>query len=151
MSNPYAAQQKAALQSAPAQNSEGWALIEMARRLDSAIQVWEQEPDALLNAVRLNWRLWTIIQAELLEPECQVPQEIRQNLLNLSNFIDKRSVELISKPHPDKIAVLVNINRQIGAGLLGNPSEETLAPENQPANVASAVEAVLATPADEAR
>ena len=98
--------------------------------------------------MRLNWRLWTIIQAELLEPECQVPQEIRQNLLNLSNFIDKRSVELISKPHPDKIGVLVNINRHIGAGLLGKPSEEALAPENQPANVATAVEAVLAAPGD---
>ena len=81
--------------------------------------------------------------------DSQVPQEIRQNLLNLSNFIDKRSVELISKPHPDKIGVLVNINRQIGAGLLGNPSEEELAPENQPANIATAVEAVLAAPGTE--
>lgn len=149
MSNPYAAQQKAALQSAPAQNSEGWALIEMARRLDASVQVWEQDPGDLLNAVRLNWRLWTIFQAELLEPECPVPAEIRQNLLNLSNFIDKRSVDIIAKPAPEKITVLININRQIGAGLLGNPSEETLAAENQPAQASQALETVLAAQGDQ--
>ena len=123
MANPYASQQRAALENAPPQAAEGYALAEMARRLDAV----SKKPDdlaAIREMVRLNWRIWTIFQAELVDPECQTPQAIRENLLSLSNFIDKRSAELISKPDASKLAVLININRQIGAGLLGNPSDD---------------------------
>ncbi|NMM46346.1 hypothetical protein HH303_17780 [Rhodospirillaceae bacterium KN72] len=123
MANPYASQQRAALENAPPQAAEGYALAEMARRLDAV----SKTPDDLVSIrdmVRLNWRIWTIFQAELVDPECKTPQAIRENLLSLSNFIDKRSAELISKPDASKLAVLININRQIGAGLLGNPSDD---------------------------
>ena len=123
MANPYASQQRAALENAPPQAAEGYALAEMARRLDAV----SKKPDdlvAIRDMVRLNWRIWTIFQAELVDPECKTPQAIRENLLSLSNFIDKRSAELISKPDAAKLSVLININRQIGAGLLGNPSDD---------------------------
>lgn len=123
MANPYASQQRSALDNAPPQAAEGWALIEMARRLEDARKRNDAE-DVVLGLVRTNWRIWTMFQAALLDPECTVPQEIRENLLSLSNFIDKRSVELISDYSADKITVLVNINRQIGAGLMGNPSDD---------------------------
>jgi len=145
MTNPYAAQQKAALSTAPAQNSEGWALIEMARRLDEAKQGGQDNLPALLDAVRLNWRLWTIFQAELVEPECQVPREIRENLLNLSNFIDKRSVDMIAKPDLAKVDVLININRQIGAGLLGSAGEDAMADEKARARAAATLELAAAS------
>jgi flagellar protein FlaF len=92
----------------------------MARRLDSA----RAEPDDKENirgVVRTNWRIWTIIQSSLVDPECTIPVDIRSNLLNLSNFIDKRSADLIADPDVKKIEVLININRQIGAGLLETP------------------------------
>ena len=123
MANPYAQQQRTSLENAPPQAAEGWALVEMARRLEAL----KETPDDLENIrtqVRTNWRIWTIFQANLVDPECTVPREIRENLLNLSNFIDKRSVELISDPKVEKTQVLVNINRQIGAGLMGSPSDD---------------------------
>lgn len=123
MSNPYASQQRAALENAPPQATEGYALIELARRLDTAAQTPENLA-AIRDVVRLNWRIWTIFQAELVDPECQTPREIRENLLSLSNFIDKRSAELIAKPDAAKLTVLININRQIGAGLMGSPSDD---------------------------
>lgn len=123
MSNPYATQQRAALENAPPQAAEGYALIELARRLDDAAKIPE-DLEGIRNAVRLNWRVWTIFQSELVDPECQTPREIRENLLSLSNFIDKRSAELIGTPDAAKLPVLVNINRQIGAGLLGSPSDD---------------------------
>lgn len=123
MSNPYASQQRAALENAPPQAAEGYALIELARRLDDVAKVPEDEA-AIRDVVRLNWRVWTIFQAELVDPECQTPRPIRENLLNLSNFIDKRSAELIANPEAAKLPVLININRQIGAGLLGSPSDD---------------------------
>lgn len=123
MSNPYATQQRAALENAPPQAAEGYALIELARRLDDAARVPE-DLEGIRNVVRLNWRVWTIFQSELVDPECQTPREIRENLLSLSNFIDRRSAELIGTPDAAKLTVLVNINRQIGAGLLGSPSDD---------------------------
>lgn len=119
MTNPYASQQRTALENAPAQAAEGWALVEIARRLEDA----RQKPDDVANILiqtRLNWRIWTIFQSELVDPDCAVPKEIRENLLSLSNFIDKRSAAVIASPSADKLKVLININRQIGAGLMGN-------------------------------
>lgn len=124
MTNPYASQQRSALENAPAQAAEGWALVEIARRLEDA----RQKPDDINNILiqtRLNWRIWTIFQSELVDPDCQVPKEIRENLLSLSNFIDKRSADIIGNPSANKLNVLININRQIGAGLMGNQGNDT--------------------------
>lgn len=123
MSNPYASQQRAALENAPPQAAEGYALIELARRLDDAARMPE-DLAAIRDVVRLNWRIWTIFQAELVDPESPIPVNIRENLISLSNFIDKRSAELIGAPDAAKLPVLVNINRQIGAGLLGSPTDD---------------------------
>ncbi len=95
--------------------SEGWALLESARQLN---ETRHGDRDGFLAALRRNWRLWTIFQASLLDPDCTVPAEIRGNLLGLANFIDKRTAELLGKQDPSRVDVLININRQIGEGLL---------------------------------
>lgn len=131
MSNPYASQQRSQLENAAPQAAEGWALVETARRLE-AVKRNPQDQNAILSAVRVNWRIWTIIQSSLVDPECPLPREIRENLLNLSRFVDRRSAELIASPADiHKLDVLINIDRQIGAGLLGNPAdgEDGQAPE----------------------
>src|SRR5579872_1086897 len=90
--------------------TEAWALLEAAREL---YQARTAPIDVLRGALRRNWRLWTIFQANLVDPECQVPTEVRANLLGLSNFIDRHTAELLARPDPVKVDVLVNINRQI--------------------------------------
>jgi len=115
--NPYVKQHEAALGAAP-QQAEAWALTTAARRLAEAQR--SGDTATMLGAVRLNWRLWTIFQANLSGPECGVPDEIRGNLLSLANFIDKRSVALLIDADPQKLEVLININRQIASGLLGD-------------------------------
>jgi flagellar protein FlaF len=115
--NSYIKQHEAALGGAP-QQAEAWALTTAARRLAEAKSSGSAE--AMIGAVRLNWRLWTIFQANLSGPDCGVPDEIRTNLLSLANFIDKRSVSLLVNAEPDKLDVLININRQIASGLLGD-------------------------------
>jgi len=116
--------------------TEGWALLEAARRMQEAQRRGEEE--AILTAVRLNWRLWTIFQASLVDPACGVPDGLRSNILSLSNFIDRRSAEIIGNPKPEKVSVLININLQIGGGLLASPP----AAVTQPAQPATAVERV---------
>ena len=95
--------------------TEAWALLESARELSHA----KMGPsERFLAALRRNWRLWTIFQASLLDPGCTLPAEVRGNLIGLANFIDKHSAELLAKPDPGLIDVLININVQIGEGLL---------------------------------
>jgi flagellar biosynthesis activator protein FlaF len=95
--------------------TEAWALLESARLMEGAKTKDKAE---LLDALRRNWRLWTIFQANLVDAECTVPNEVRSNLLGLANFIDRHTAQLLGNPDPAKVDVLVNINRQIGEGLL---------------------------------
>jgi len=95
--------------------SEAWALLEAARELN----LTKDGPvEAFRVALRRNWRLWTIFQASLLDPECTLPSEVRSNLLGLANFIDKHTAALLANPDPNQVEALVNINRQISEGLL---------------------------------
>lgn len=119
---------------APA-NTEGWALLEAAKRIATAIT---QGPDddkgtreIRRKALRLNWRLWTIFQAELTLDSSPVPEEIRLNILTLCNFVDKHTVACLADPIADKLAVLIDINRNIAAGLMQVPegAENQDAPE----------------------
>lgn len=95
--------------------SEAWALIEAARQIEDGKS---KGREALLAAVRLNWQLWTIFQASLIDEQCTMPAEPRGNLLRLANFIDRRTVKILANPEPHLADVLVTINRNIGEGLL---------------------------------
>jgi len=95
--------------------TEAWALLESARRLH---QTRDAPIEEFRAALRQNWRLWTIFQASLLEPDCKLPAPVRSNLLGLSNFVDHETAGLLAVRDPKKIDALVNINRQISEGLL---------------------------------
>lgn len=101
-------------------NTEAWALMEAARRMRDAKA---KGKDDLLKAVRLNWRLWTIFQSNLVDPEAPIPMPIRENMLALSNFVDRRSAEILSNPTPELVDALVNINAQIAGGLMTVPEQ----------------------------
>jgi flagellar protein FlaF len=111
----------------PAQ-SEVWALTQAALKMRNAVE--SGDVDEMKAAVRLNWRLWTIFQADLLSPRCEIPHEIRQNILTLANFIDKHSVKFMGAPVVEDVDVLININREIAGGLnAGLANEEHQKPQ----------------------
>ena len=113
--------------------TEGRALMEAARRLSIAKDN-PGDADALVDTVRLNWRLWTIFQSEVSEPEAGLPEELRDNMLTLCNFVDKRTVEILADPQPQMLDVLININRNIAAGLL-NDTDAANAPAEGAADI----------------
>ena len=121
-SQAYQTSQK--LGSAPRQ-TEARALLEAARMMDAAVE--SDDADAYRAALRLNWRLWTIIQADVTAPECELPTEIRENIISLSVFIDKHTVGALAERSGDKLRVLIDINRNIASGLMGNGIEEPAA------------------------
>lgn len=112
--------------------TEAWALTEAARRIADS-QRPDAEPGAFLAAIRLNWRLWTIFQAELTSPNTEVPMELRLNMLSLCNFVDKTTVDIIADPVPAKAEILITINRNIAAGLFTTPSDQPASSETPPA------------------
>lgn len=136
MTTGYAKSQEASLGSGPPQLTEAWALTTAARKLQEAKET-PGDLDAISNAVRINWRLWTIFQAELIEPTNPMPREIRQNLLSLAAFIDKQSMSLLGDPKPEGLDVLININRQIAAGLSESAQRVQAAQAAAPAAAAS--------------
>ncbi len=130
MTNPYAVHQRRALETDKAQNVEAWALLELARRLEG-LKKTPTDKKEIMRIVRMNWQVWTIFQSALLDPDNPLPIEIRSNLLNLANFIDRRSVDVLAMPSIEKIDILVHINRNIGSGLMGDKGKG-LAPEQLP-------------------
>ncbi len=114
MTSPQKIYQRAPEPGNPAR-TEAWALLEAARELH---QARDAPVDVLRAALRRNWRLWTIFQANLVDPACDMPAAVRANLLGLANFIDRQTASLLATPDAAKLDVLVNINRQISEGLL---------------------------------
>lgn len=128
---------KSGYASTPQANSprqtEAWALIEAARRIAVSLQEAEGKDNAdpkvraaLREPLRLNWRLWTIFQGELLSEDSDIPEDIRVNMLTLCNWVDKHTVKCLAEPTAENIAGLIDINRNIASGLLENsqPDQE---------------------------
>lgn len=118
-----------------ARDTEAQALLEAARKLDAVIGGGDE--DAYRAALRQNWRLWTIIQADVSGEDSPLPDEIRQNILSLSVFIDKHTVGALAEPNGQKLRVLIDINRHIAGGLMANFDAEAddLAEPSQPETV----------------
>ena len=91
--------------------------------LQQVQNTWDAEDlDMRLDeAVRYNQKIWSIFQGELSKPDNPLPKKLREDLLSLSLFIDKRILEIMSSPAPEKLAVLVNINLNLAAGLRAAP------------------------------
>jgi flagellar protein FlaF len=75
---------------------------------------------ALERSLRYNQRLWTFFQVALLDESNPLPREIRENILRLSAFIDRRIFETLAYPTAEKLDILININTNVAAGLKGN-------------------------------
>ncbi len=70
-----------------------------------------------LEAIKFNQKVWSFFQAELSDPENPMPKKLREDILNLSIFIDKRLFEVMAFPDPEKLSIVIDINFNIAAGL----------------------------------
>ena len=117
----YAADAYATVERATAtgRQLEASALFRVARGLQAAQEAWGQPggEQRLDEAVRLNQRLWTIFQAELVAEDNPLPDQLRASLLQLIHFIDRRTFEVLAEPRPEKLTALITINRNVAAGL----------------------------------
>jgi len=80
---------------------------------------WEADDrrSKLDDALKYNQMIWNIFQSELSKPENPLPKKLREDILSLSIFIDKRIIDIMSYPDRDKLNIIININLNIAAGL----------------------------------
>lgn len=77
----------------------------------------------LLEAIKFNQKVWSFFQAELSDPENPLPKNLREDILNLSIFIDKRLFEVLAYPDPEKLGIVIDIDFNIAAGLRTNVAQ----------------------------
>lgn len=78
----------------------------------------------MLEAIKYNQKVWSFFQAELSEAGHPMPKKLREDLLNLSLFVDKRFFEVMAFPSAEKLGIVIDINFNIAAGLRTNPAPE---------------------------
>jgi flagellar protein FlaF len=102
---------------------EASVLIAAAMKLKQCQDNWSaKDRDRKLDeALKFNQLVWTIFQGELAKSDNPLPKKIREDLLSLSVFIDKRTFAAMSYPSRDNLTVLININLNIAAGLRDTP------------------------------
>jgi flagellar biosynthesis activator protein FlaF len=101
---------------------EAAVLTKAAYQLKRCQERWD-DPDCeqmLEEALRINQKIWSVFQSELVRPEHPLPKQLRQDILSLSAFIDKRVVELLASPTPEMLTAIININLSLAAGLRGD-------------------------------
>lgn len=73
--------------------------------------------ERLGEAIKFNQLIWSIFQAELANDNNPLPKKLREDILSLSLFIDKRMFDVMAYPAPDKLKILIDINLNLAAGL----------------------------------
>jgi len=98
---------------------EASVLAKAALMLKSCQENWDAEDRdlKLKEALRFNQMLWSVLQTDLSKEDHHLPKNLREDILSLSLFIDKRIFEIMAHPTPEKLGILIDINLNIAAGL----------------------------------
>jgi flagellar protein FlaF len=110
---------KVANQTVNQRELEASLLLKAASRLQAVHDGWDGKKDELGDALLYNRRLWTIFMASVTQDDSPLPRPIRQDVANLGLFVFRHTLSLIADPRPEYLGCLVNINRQVAAGLQG--------------------------------
>jgi flagellar biosynthesis activator protein FlaF len=97
-------------------------LMKAAASLQKVKDEWPGSFDGLKPALTFNRKLWTILIAAVTKEDSPLPADVRQNVANIGLFILNQTREIMLEPSraPQKIDGLVQLNRQLAAGLRGN-------------------------------
>ena len=119
LKNPYIDYSNMTQESLSGRELEAHVLTKAANKLKSCKCNWNlpELNQRLDEALRYNQKIWSFFQLELSDGESALPKELRTDLLNLSIFIDRHTLNIMSFPDPDKLNVLIDINLNIASGL----------------------------------
>ncbi|MBN2751530.1 MAG: hypothetical protein JXQ84_02365 [Rhodospirillaceae bacterium] len=95
---------------------DAFALTKAAVALSQALESGDQT--ALAAALDENLNLWTAIKTLVARDDCKLPEDIRSNLTQLSNYTAKVTFDLSKDSLAGKVEAMINTNLQIAEGLL---------------------------------
>jgi flagellar biosynthesis activator protein FlaF len=72
-------------------------------------------------ALMFNRKLWSIFLSEAQRDDNPQPLDVRQNIANISLFVLSQTAALQISPQREHFKPLIEINRNIAAGLSGRP------------------------------
>jgi flagellar protein FlaF len=100
---------------------EASVLMKAALMLKNCQDNWDShERTAKLDeALKFNQLIWSIFQSELSKADNPLPKKLREDILSLAVFVDRRILDIMAYPSPQKLISIININLNIAAGLQG--------------------------------
>jgi len=98
---------------------EATLLLKAAAQLQAVHDTWRDKPRKLNDAVLYNRKLWTVLLDSVISEDNKLPVEVRQNIANLGVFVMGETFSLMTTPKREHLVSLININRDIAAGLRG--------------------------------
>ena len=99
---------------------EAQALLKAANKLQAIVGNENATSEQISEALMFNRKLWTIFLSDALRDENN-PQsiEVRQNIANIGIFVLTQTMALQISPQVEHIKPLIEINRNLAAGLSG--------------------------------
>lgn len=98
---------------------EAQALLKAARKLQDVMTKWHESDEGLTDALIFNRKLWSIFVSDAMRDENPESIEIRRNIANIGIFVLTQCAALQLKPEIEPLNSLIEINRNIAAGLSG--------------------------------
>lgn len=98
---------------------EAQALLLAANKLQAVVNNVDATYTQISEALIFNRKLWTIFLSEAQREENPNSLEVRQNIANLGVFVLSQTTALQMSPQREHIRPLIEINRNIAAGLSG--------------------------------
>lgn len=117
MQQATSAYAKVAQAAQPPRELEALVLMKAAAHLQGIHDDWEHRQAELNEALTYNRKLWTILVTSATEQDNPLPIPLKQNLANLGIFVFRHTMSLMSAPAPERLRILVEINRALAAGL----------------------------------
>lgn len=106
-------------QTANPRDLEASLLLQAAARLQTLHDHWDKNKSQLDDALLYNRKLWSVFLSDAADDNNPLPKAVRQNVANLGLFVLNHTVAVMNDPRPEHLGSLININREVAAGLLG--------------------------------
>ncbi len=116
----YAQTQKSSMSS---REIEAMAFTKAALKLEDAKKFLDDD-DSYASALKFNQLLWTIIQADIVDQENQLPPQIKANILSLSIFVDRQTIKALADTDEKHLDVLIGINKNLAEGLMTQADDQ---------------------------
>ncbi len=92
-------------------------LSRSAANLQRIREDWDANKTELSGALRFNRKLWNVFVSSAVREDNPLPAMIRQNVASLGVFVLSHTLKTEANPQASKLDVLININRELAAGL----------------------------------